>query len=82
MPATPTLPSLPQHASPEQRAQRKFQLSLARTEYNYMRSYLEAVPMSADLPPGEKFSLDFEAQVIKVFIPLGENFKAAVMMLL
>jgi arachidonate 15-lipoxygenase len=82
MPATPTLPSLPQHASREQRAQRQFQLSLARTEYNYMRSYLEAVPMSADLPPGEKFSLDFEAQVIKVFIPLGENFKAAVMMLL
>jgi arachidonate 15-lipoxygenase len=78
----PTVPTLPQHDTPEQRAQRAFQLSLARTDYNYMRSYLEAVPMSADLPPGEKFSLDFEAQVIKVFVPLGENFKAAVMMLL
>ena len=75
-------PTLPQHDTPEQRQARAFQLSLARTEYNYMRSYLEAVPMSADLPPGEKFSLDFEAQVIQVFIPLGENFKAAVMMLL
>ncbi|MGH8029565.1 MAG: lipoxygenase family protein [Arenimonas sp.] len=75
-------PTLPQQDTPEQRAQRAFQLSLARTEYNYMRSYLEAVPMSADLPPGEKFSLDFEAQVIRVFIPLGENFKAAVMLLL
>jgi arachidonate 15-lipoxygenase len=76
------IPSLPQHATAEQRRQRQFQLSLARTEYNYMRSYLEAVPMSAGLPAGEGFSLDFEAQVIKVFIPLGENFKAAVMMLL
>src|SRR5690349_12211696 len=76
------LPTLPQQATPEQRQQREFQLTLARTNYNYMRSYLEAVPMSADLPPGEGFSLDFEAQVIKVFVPLGENFKAAVMMLL
>jgi arachidonate 15-lipoxygenase len=82
MPATPHLPTLPQHATPEQRAQRAFQLSLARTEYNYMRSYLEAVPMSADLPKGEGFSVDFEAQVVKVFIPLGENFKASVLLLL
>ena len=82
MPLSPSLPTLPQQATAEQRAQREFQLTLARTEYNYMRSYLEAVPMSADLPSGEGFSLDFEAQVIKVFIPLGENFKAAVMMLL
>src|SRR5690242_2201784 len=82
MPQTPSLPTLPQRATPEQRRQREFQLSLARTEYNYMRSYLQTVPMSADLPPGEKFSLDFEAQVIKVFVPLGENFKAVVMLLL
>ena len=78
----PQLPTLPQQATAEQRQQREFQLTLARTDYNYMRSYLEAVPMSADLPPGEGFSLDFEAQVIKVFVPLGENFKAAVMLLL
>jgi arachidonate 15-lipoxygenase len=82
MPQATPLPTLPQQCTAEQRQQREFQLTLARTEYNYMRSYLEAVPMSADLPPGEKFSLDFEAQVIKVFVPLGENFKAAVMMLL
>lgn len=75
-------PSLPQHDTAQQRQARQFQLSLARTEYNYMRSYLEAVPMSADLPAKEKFSLDFEAQVVKVFVPLGENFKAAVMLLL
>lgn len=82
MPAAPSVPTLPQNDTPEQRQSRQFQLSLARTEYNYMRSYLEAVPMSADLPSREKFSLDFEAQVVKVFVPLGENFKAAVMLLL
>ncbi|HEX5754758.1 MAG TPA: lipoxygenase family protein, partial [Arenimonas sp.] len=76
------LPSLPQHASAEQLQQRQFQLSLARTSYNYMRSYLEQVPMSADLPPGEKFSIDFEAKVIAVFIPLAENFQKVVLALL
>lgn len=71
-------PTLPQHMTPEARQAREFQLTLARTEYNYMRSYLEGVPMSADLPAAEKFSIDFEAQVVQVFIPLAENFKSAV----
>ncbi len=82
MPATPFIPSLPQSDSPSQQAARAFQLSLARTEYNYMRSYLAEVPLSADLPAAEKFSLDYEAQVLKVFLQLADNFKAAVMMLL
>ena len=77
-----TLPSLPQHDSPEAQQQRQFQLSLARTEYNYMRSYLEAVPFSADLPAAEKFSLDYEAQVLTVFLTLADNFKSVVMRLL
>lgn len=76
------IPSLPQHASGKQLQQRQFQLALARTAYNYMRSYLEQVPMSADLPPGEKFSIDFEAKVIAVFIPLAENFQKVVLALL
>jgi arachidonate 15-lipoxygenase len=80
--AVPSAPVLPQHDSDEARAARAFQLSLARTDYNYMRSYLDAVPMSADLPGAEKFSLDYEAQVVKVFVPLVENFKAVVAMLL
>ena len=79
---TAVVPTLPQQDSPELQQQRAFQLSLARTDYNYMRSYLESVPMSADLPSQEKFSLDYEAQVLKVFAPLIENFKQAVMMLL
>lgn len=80
--AVPSAPLLPQQATPEARAARAFQLSLARTDYNYMRSYLDAVPMSADLPSAEKFSLDYEAQVVKVFVPLVENFKSVVAMLL
>lgn len=77
-----TQPTLPQHDSPAQQAQRAFDLSLARTTYNYMLSYLDAVPMSADLPDAEKFSLDYEAKVLAVFERLAENFKGAVMRLL
>ena len=85
MPHTPQakqLPTLPQQMNSEQREQREFQLTLARTNYNFMHSYLEPVPMSADLPDGEKFSLDFEAKVVAVFIPLAENFQKAVLALL
>ena len=82
-PANPAdTPSLPQHNTVDEQAQRAFQLALARTDYNYMRSYLESVPMSADLPPTEKFSIDYEAQVLAVFLPLAANFKRAVMQLL
>jgi len=73
---------LPQYASSAQREERQFQLSLARTSYNYMRSYLEGVPMSADLPKGEEFNIAFEAQVLKVFLPLTENFTKVVISLL
>jgi arachidonate 15-lipoxygenase len=80
--AAPAVPTLPQHDSPQARDSRAFQLAMARTDYNYMRSYLDAVPMSADLPGPEKFSLDYEAQVLKVFAPMLENFKQVVAMLL
>lgn len=80
--STPVVPTLPQQVSAEQRQAREFALATARTNYNYMRSYLDAVPMSADLPGPEKFSLDYEAQVLKVFAPMLENFKQVVAMLL
>ena len=82
MSQTLSIPCLPQNATPTEQNQRQFDLSLARTDYNYMRSYLEGVPMSADLPKGEKFSLDFEAKVIEVFLPLANNFKTVVLTLL
>lgn len=80
--AAPAVPTLPQHDAPQARESRAFQLAMARTDYNYMRSYLDAVPMSADLPGPEKFSLDYEAQVLQVFAPMLENFKQVVAMLL
>ena len=78
----PQIPSLPQQLDAEARKARAFQLSIARTQYNYMQSYLEGVPLSADLPEAEKFSPAYEAQVVEVFLALTDNFKRVVMMLL
>ena len=75
-------PTLPQNVSSEQQDQRKFDLSLARTSYNYMRTYLEPLPLSADVPDGESFSIEYEAKVAETFLPLAENFKTVVMDLL
>lgn len=80
--STEALPSLPQHDTPEQQQQRQFQLSLARTAYNYMRTYLEPVPLSADLPQGEAFSIDYDAKVLVTFSQLADNFKQVVIGLL
>jgi arachidonate 15-lipoxygenase len=82
MTTSPALPCLPQNASAAARAARQFDLSLARTTYNYMFSYMEPVPLSADLPAQEKFSIDYEAKVLAVFLPLAVNFQSAVVNLL
>jgi len=74
--------SLPQTMTAALREQREFQLSLARTSYNYMRTYLEPMPLSADLPKGEEFSIAYEAKVLQAFLPIAENFKKVVMRLL
>lgn len=76
-----SLPSLPQApCSNEAREQRAFQLSLARTAYNYVRSYphLESVPLSADIPAGEGFSADYGLILARVLASLSENFVAGV----
>ena len=79
----PNYPTLPQNVNdPKEKESRAFQLSLARTQYNYMRSYLDGVPLSADVPDGEKFSLEYEAKVLAVFLPLADNFKKVVLGLL
>ena len=75
-------PTLPQNVSPERQAQRKFDLALARTSYNYMRTYIEPLPLSADVPDGENFSIEYDAKVIATFLPLAENFKTVVIRLL
>jgi arachidonate 15-lipoxygenase len=76
------LPTLPQKNTPDQQKQRQFQLSLARTNYNYMHTYMEHVPMAAGLPEGEKFTLDFINKVLKVILPMAENFQKAVLAVL
>ena len=68
-----TIPTLPQHDTSENQAQRKFQLSLAHTTYNYMTSYMEGVPLSADLPEQEKFSTAYEIKLLPVFKSMASN---------
>jgi arachidonate 15-lipoxygenase len=76
------IPSLPQQDSPEAQAARTYQLSLARTNYNYMHSYMAHVPLSADTPAGEKFTLEFIEKTTKVILPMLDNFKSAVIAVL
>ncbi|TYK64744.1 lipoxygenase family protein [Colwellia echini] len=76
------IPSLPQHDSVELINDRQFQLSLARTKYNYMTSYLEGVPLSADVPAGEEFSFKYKEAIINIFVQMAKNFKANVVELL
>jgi len=74
-------PSLPQApATAEERDDRAQQLALARTAYNYVRSYpnLANVPLSARLPSDEAFSADYNLKLASVLAPLTENFLAAV----
>lgn len=75
-------PSLPQDDNTDIQTKRLFQLSIAKTKYNYMTSYLEGVPLSADVPKGEEFSLHYKAGILPVFLQLAENFKDNVMRLL
>lgn len=68
-----TTPTLPQLDDQDTQAKRQFQLSLAHTSYNYMTSYLEGVPLSADLPEQEKFSTAYELKLLPVFKSMASN---------
>lgn len=57
----PTLPQDPSNG-PAAIAKRQFEVRMARTSYNYMFSYLEPLPVSADVPPGENFSADYASR--------------------
>ncbi len=69
-----TIPLLPQNVTGKDAEERAFELSMARTQYNYMRTYLEGVPLSADVPKGEEFSGAYKLKVVKALIPLITNF--------
>ena len=75
-------PSLPQHVDSTAQKERAFEISVAKTAYNYMFSYLEPLSLAADVPKGEKFTLEYEAKVLEVFIPLMENFFSVLVTLL
>jgi len=70
------IPTLPDPDNAAQLEARALQLSLARTAYNYVRSYpnLEAVPMCAGVPPGEEFSAAYSALVAQTSAEIAENF--------
>ncbi len=76
MTSSPSIPTLPQDPAntPAAIAQRQAEIRMARTAYNYMFSYLEPVPMSADLPPGEGFSIDYLVKSAGPFRELAKNF--------
>src|SRR5215813_3492325 len=71
-------PTLPNQGTAEDRSARALQLSLARTAYNYVRTYpnLEAVPLCAGVPAGEEFSEPYNAVVAQVVAQIAENFGA------
>lgn len=69
----PSLPNDPRQTN-EDRAARAFEVSVARTAYNYMRSYLEPLPFSADVPAGEGFSPDYEGLLVEPLRDLADNF--------
>ena len=77
-----TTPTLPQYDTAENQKLRSFELSLSKTEYNYMFSYLEPLPISASVPKGEGFSAEYEFMVLQTFMPLVNNFKHVVVSLL
>ena len=79
---TPSIPALPQNLSAAEQAKRAFDLSLAKTNYNYMFSYMEPLSMAASVPQGEGFSIEYEAKVVKVFLPLLGNFTEVIICLL
>ena len=76
------IPTLPQNIDNKAKEDRAFQISIAKSSYNYMFSYLEPIPISADVPKGEKFTLDYEMKVLEVFLPLLENFEEVLVGLL
>lgn len=66
-------PSLPQRDDAAASERRRYELSLARTAYNYTTSYLPPAPLAAQVPDGERFSLAYKAKVAPVLIEVASN---------
>jgi arachidonate 15-lipoxygenase len=68
-------PSLPQKDDTDAAVRRAYELSLARTRYNYTTSYLYPAPLAAQVPAEEKFSVAYEAKVAPVLAEVAANLK-------
>jgi len=68
-----SLPSLPQKDDEKRALHRSYELSLARTRYNYTTSYLYPAPLAAQVPDSEKFTLAYKAKVAPVLLEVAEN---------
>jgi arachidonate 15-lipoxygenase len=68
-------PSLPQTDDAQRSERRRYELSLARTAYNYTTSYLSPAPLAAQVPDHERFSLAYKAKVAPVLLEVGSNLK-------
>jgi arachidonate 15-lipoxygenase len=71
-----SLPSLPQKDGEKRARHRSYELSLARTRYNYTTSYLYPAPLAAQVPDSEKFTLAYKAKVAPVLLEVAANLKS------
>lgn len=78
MKSTRSTSRAPSEPSPE------LQLSIARTRYNYTRTYphLEDVPLCANVPASEAFTADYNALVQRSSIEIAKNFLPQVLAIL
>ena len=75
LPSPSSLPSLPQKDDEKRAHHRSYELSLARTRYNYTTSYLYPAPLAAQVPDSEKFTLAYKAKVAPVLLEVADNLK-------
>jgi arachidonate 15-lipoxygenase len=74
-PGSSSLPSLPQKDDEKRARHRSYELSLARTRYNYTTSYLYPAPLAAQVPDSERFTLAYKAKVAPVLLEVANNLK-------
>lgn len=72
------IPTLPQQHSSEEYEERKFNLALKRSIYNYTNTYFDGIAVSANLPQGEEYDAIFKAKVFEVALHITDNFKNVV----
>jgi arachidonate 15-lipoxygenase len=73
--ASGSVPSLPQKDDEKRSKHRAYELSLARTRYNYTTSYLYPAPLAAQVPDSEKFTLAYKAKVAPVLLEVANNLR-------